>query len=208
MDSYNLINGSHATQNEFLNLKVLKSEWGFEGVLMSDWDATYDGVAAANNGLDLEMPGPRFMNAQTLLAAVKNGTVKEATIDDKLLRLFRVALRYGWLDRPQFDPAQSTYSVAARDVALKGALRSITLLKNEGHTLPLDSAKAKTIAIIGPDAWPAVVGGGGSSLADAFQPVSIVTGIANLVGPDVHVLYTRGLPRCVTSSSRHIGNLA
>ena len=73
MNSYNLINGVHATQNDFLNLKVLKGEWGFKGVLMSDWDATYDGVAAANNGLDLEMPSPRFMNAKTLLPAVKDG---------------------------------------------------------------------------------------------------------------------------------------
>jgi beta-glucosidase len=194
MDSYNLINGAHATQNDFLNLKVLKGEWGFKGVLMSDWDATYDGVAAANNGLDLEMPSPRFMNEPTLVAAVKNGTVKEATVDDKILRMFRLALRYGWLDRPQFDPADSTYSVADRPVALKGALESITLLKNDAHILPLDAAKVKTIAIIGPNAWPAVVGGGGSSQADAFQPVSIVTGIANLVGPDVHVLYSRGLP--------------
>ena len=194
MGSYNLINGVHATQNEFLNLKVLKGEWGFEGVLMSDWDATYDGVAAANNGLDLEMPSPRFMNEQTLLAAVKNGSVKEATIDDKVLRIFRVALRYGWLDRPQFDPAYSTYSEADRPTALKGALESITLLKNEGHTLPLDAAKVKTIAIIGPDAWPAVTGGGGSSEAESFEPVSIVTGIGKLVGPGTHLLYTRGLP--------------
>ena len=88
----------------------------------------------------------------------------------------------------------STYSVADRAVALHGALESITLLKNEGHLLPLDAAKIKTIAIIGPDAWPAVPGGGGSSQATAFDPVSIVTGIAKLVGPDVHVLYTRGLP--------------
>ncbi len=194
MDSYNLINGSHATQNEYLNLKVLKGEWGFSGVLMSDWDATYDGVAAANNGLDLEMPSPRFMNEQTLASAVKDGTVKEATIDDKVLRMLRVALRYGWLDRSQLDPADSTYSVADRPVALKGALESITLLKNDGHVLPLDASKVKTIAIIGPNAWPAVTGGGGSSQADAFQPVSIVTGIANLVGPDTHVLYARGLP--------------
>ena len=194
MNSYNLINGVHATQNEFLNLKVLKGEWGFKGVLMSDWDATYDGVAAANNGLDLEMPSPRFMNAKTLLAAVKNGTVKESTIDDKVLRLFRVALRYGFLDRPQFDPANSTYSVAGRPVALKGARESLTLLKNEGNILPLNAAKVKTIAIIGPDAWPAVTGGGGSSEAQAFEPVSIVTGIGNLVGPSVHVVYTRGLP--------------
>jgi len=194
MNSYNLINGSHATQNEFLNLKVLKGEWGFQGLLMSDWEATYDGVAAANNGLDLEMPAPRFMNAPTLLAAVKAGTVKEATIDDKVLRLVRLALRYGFLDRPQFDPADSAYSVANRAVALQGARESITLLKNEGHTLPLDAAKVKTIAIIGPSAWPAVVGGGGSSEAQAFEPVSILTGIANLLGPSAHVLYARGLP--------------
>ncbi len=108
MDSYNLINGAHATQNDFLNLKVLKGEWGFQGILMSDWDATYDGVAAANNGLDLEMPSPRFMNSKVLLPAVQSGAVKESTIDDKVLRILRVALRYGWLDRPQLDLGQST----------------------------------------------------------------------------------------------------
>jgi len=194
MNSYNLVNGVHATQNEYLNLKVLKGEWGFQGILMSDWDATYDGVAAANNGLDLEMPGPRFMNAKTLLAAVKDGSVKESTIDDKVVRLLREVLRYGFLDRPQFDPADSTYSVAGRAVALTGARESLTLLKNEGKILPLDPAKVKTIAIIGPDAYPAVPGGGGSSNAQAFEPVSILTGIANLAGPDVHVLYARGLP--------------
>ena len=194
MNSYNLINGVHATQNEFLNLKVLKGEWGFQGVLMSDWDATYDGVAAANNGLDLEMPSPKFMNAKNLLPAVKDGAVKESTIDDKVLRLLRTELRYGFTDRPQFDPADSTYSVSARAVALQGARESITLLKNEGHLLPLDPAKIKTIAIIGPDAWPAVVGGGGSSEATPFESASTLTGIANLLGPEAHVLYSRGLP--------------
>ena len=194
MNSYNLINGSHATQNEFLNLMVLKGEWGFKGILMSDWDATYDGVAAANNGLDLEMPSPRFMNAKTLLPAVKDGLVKEFTIDDKVLRLIRTELRYGFVDRPQFDPNDPIYSVADRAIALDGALESITLLKNEGSLLPLNPAKIKTIAIIGPNAYPAITGGGGSSEAHAFEPVSTLTGIANLLGPDVHVLYSRGLP--------------
>jgi beta-glucosidase len=194
MNSYNLANGVHATQNEFLNLKVLKGEWGFQGILMSDWDATYDGAAAANNGLDLEMPSARFMNAKALMAAVKGGSVKESTLDDKVQRLLRTVLRYGFLDRPQFDPADSTYSVADRAVALDSARESLTLLKNDGRLLPLDLAKVKTIAIIGPDAWPAVTGGGGSSEAQAFEPVSILTGIANLAGPNVHVLYARGLP--------------
>jgi beta-glucosidase len=197
MDSYNLINNVHATQNDFLNNKILKGEWGFSGVLMSDWDATYDGVGAANNGLDLEMPSPKFMNAKNLLPAVKAGTVKEATIDEKVLRLIRTELRYGFTDRPQFDPADPSYSLSGRDVALQGALESITLLKNEGHLLPLDPAKVRTIAIIGPDAWPAIPGGGGSSEATPFTSVSTVTGIANLLGPDVHVLYSRGLPDMV-----------
>lgn len=194
MNSYNLINGVHATQHDLLNNKILKGEWGFKGVLMSDWDATYDGVAAANNGLDLEMPSPKFMNAKNLLPAVKDGTLKESTIDDKILRLLRTELRYGFTERPQLDPAASTYSFDGRAVALQGALESITLLKNEGQLLPLDPKKVKTIAVIGPDAWPAVPGGGGSSEAHAFETVSTVAGIANLLGPNVHVLYSRGLP--------------
>jgi len=194
MDSYNLVNGVHSTQNDFLNLKLLKGEWGFQGVLMSDWDATYDGVAAVNNGLDLEMPSPKFMNAKNLIPAVQNGQVKESTIDEHLLRLFRTELRYGFTDRPQFDPADSTYSVADRAVALQGALESITLLKNQGNLLPLDPAKIKNIAIIGPDSYPALPGGGGSSEAHAFEPVSILTGIANLLGPGAHVFYSAGMP--------------
>ena len=194
MDSYNLVNGVHSTQNDFLNLKLLRGEWGFQGVLMSDWDATYDGVAAVNNGLDLEMPSPKFMNAKNLVPAVQSGQVKESTINEHLLRLFRTELRYGFTDRPQFDPADSTYSVRDRSVALQGALESITLLKNEGNLLPLDPHKVKSIAIIGPDAYPAVTGGGGSSEAHAFEPVSIVTGIANLLGPDVHIFYSAGIP--------------
>jgi beta-glucosidase len=194
MDSYNLVNGVHSTQNDFLNLKVLKGEWGFQGLLMSDWDATYDAVAACNNGLDLEMPGPKFMNARNLVPAVQAGQVKESTIDEHVLRLLRAELRYGFTTRPQFDPAYSTYSVADRPLALEEALESITLLRNEGKLLPLDPAKIRNIAIIGPNAWPAVTGGGGSSHATPFEPVSIVTGIANLLGPDAHVFYSATMP--------------
>src|SRR5580658_8733548 len=118
MNSYNLVNGDHATQNKFLNLDVLKGDWGFKGILMSDWDATYSTVGAANNGLDLEMPGPRFMNPKALLAAIQTGSIKESTIDEKLLRIFRTELRYSFPDRPQFDPSDSSYSVADRAVAL------------------------------------------------------------------------------------------
>jgi beta-glucosidase len=194
MSAYNLVDGVHATQSGALNLRLLKGEWAFRGILMSDWDATYDSVGACNNGLDLEMPSPRFMNAPALAPAVSDGRVKESTIDDKVMRLLRTALRYGFLHRPPFDPEVSTYSVADRSIALEGARESLTLLRNEGHLLPLDATKIRTLAIIGPNAYPAVTGGGGSAWTRPFEPVSTLAAIANLVGPSVHVLYDPGLP--------------
>lgn len=198
MDSYNMLHGVHSTQNYDLNTRLLKQEWSFRGLLMSDWDATYDGVAAANSGMDLEMPSPKFMNEQTLLPAVRSGKVSEATIDDKLIRLFRVALRYGWIGpnaRPQQMDALPLYSVADRAIALQGARESLTLLKNDHHFLPFTATRVKTIAVIGPDAYPAIPGGGGSSHATAFDPVSLLTGLANAANSaGIHVLYARGLP--------------
>jgi beta-glucosidase len=76
MDSYNLINGAHATQNGRFNVDILRKQWGFDGIVMSDWRSTYDGVAAANNGLDLEMPTGEFMNRKNLLPAIQDGRVK------------------------------------------------------------------------------------------------------------------------------------
>src|SRR5208282_5917254 len=81
-----------------------------------------------------------------------------------------------------------------RPLALEEALESITLLKNQENLLPLDSAKIKNIAVIGPNVYPAVTGGGGSSEAHAFEPVSILTGITSLLGSDVHVFYSPGMP--------------
>jgi beta-glucosidase len=194
MNAYNLVNGEHATQNRLLNLDILKGEWGFGGLLMSDWDATYDSIAAANHGLDLEMPSARFLNAAALIPAIDHGLVTRSTIDDKVLRLLRICLRYGFLDRAQELPAESAYSVADRGIALRGALESMTLLKNDGPLLPLDRRQIKTIAVIGPNAYPAVTGGGGSAHTQPFEPVSALTGIANFLGADVRVLYDPGLP--------------
>ena len=104
MASYNLVNGVHMTQNDFLNIEVAKKDWGFDGIIMSDWDATYDGVAAANGGLDLEMPSGKFMNRETLLPAIQAGKVSLATIDDKVRRILRTAIRFGWLDRDADRP--------------------------------------------------------------------------------------------------------
>jgi beta-glucosidase len=87
MDSYNLINGVHATQNGYFNTEILRKQWGFEGILMSDWRSTYDGVAAANGGLDLEMLTGEFMNRASLLPAVQDGRVKQEVIDEKIRHL-------------------------------------------------------------------------------------------------------------------------
>src|SRR5579862_5636842 len=109
MDSYNFTNGQHMTQNPHFNIDVARKEWGFRGVMMSDWDATYDGVAAANGGLDLEMPKGAFMNAKNLLPAIKDGRVKTSTIDEKIAHILETAIRFGWLDRPQTDLSLPVY---------------------------------------------------------------------------------------------------
>jgi beta-glucosidase len=194
MDSYNLINGQHATQDGFLNNDVVKKEWGFEGLIMSDWDATYDGVAAANGGLDLEMPAGKFMNRANLLPAVKAGKVSEATIDDKVRRILRTAIRFGWLDHDQTDLSVPMYNVKGGEVALEAARSSMVLLKNDGNLLPLDKTKVKTIAVIGPDAYPAPVVGGGSAGVRPFGAVSYLEGIANYLGSGATVYYDRGVP--------------
>jgi beta-glucosidase len=194
MDSYNLTNGLHMTQNGYLNTDVAKKEWGFEGIMMSDWDATYDGVAAANGGLDLEMPRGKFMNRATLLPAVKAGTVSEATIDDKVRRILRTAIQFGWLDRDQTDLSISLLNIAGNQTALEAARSGMVLLKNDGNLLPLEKGSIKSIAIIGPDAYPAQPGGGGSAEAKPFTPVSYLEGIKKYLGDGAKVYYEPGLP--------------
>src|SRR5207244_5633724 len=110
MDSYNLTNGSHLTQHSYLNTDVAKKEWGFDGIMMSDWFATYDAVAAANGGMDLEMPSGAHFNRDNLLPAIQQGKVSVAMIDDKVRRILRTAIRFGWLDRDQTDRTIPRYN--------------------------------------------------------------------------------------------------
>lgn len=190
MDAYNLVNGVHMTQNVYLNNQILKKEWGFDGILMSDWDATHNGVAAANGGLDLEMPSGKFMNRQTLIPAVRKGSVSVEIIDDKDRRILGKVIEFGFLDRPQPDLSVPLYSQEGREAALEAARDSMVLLKNSGGVLPLDRTKLKTVAVFGADAYPAIVGGGGSSVTKPFNTVSYLEGISNYLGTRVKVLYT------------------
>jgi beta-glucosidase len=194
MDSYNLTNGTHMTQNGLFNTDLVKKEWMFPGIVVSDWDATYDGVAAANSGLDLEMPSGKFMNRATLLPAIKAGTVSEATIDDKVRRILRTAIRFGWLDHDQTDLSVSLFNAAGDQVALEAARSGLVLLKNNGNLLPLQKGSIKSIAVIGPDAHPAQPAGGGSAEAVPFTPVSVLEGIAHYLGDTAKVYYSRGIP--------------
>src|SRR5271165_476410 len=194
MDSYNLTNGVHMTENGYLNTDVAKKDWGFTGILMSDWDSTYDGVAAANGGLDLEMPSGKFMNRATLLPAVQSGKVSQATIDDKVRRILRTAIQFGWLDRDQTDASIPKLNPEGRQVALEAARAGMVLLKNDGNLLPFEKGKLHSIAVIGPDAYPAQPGGGGSAEAKPFTPVSYVEGVANYLGGGAKIYYDPGLP--------------
>jgi beta-glucosidase len=194
MDAYNLVNGVHMTQHDYLNNKILKKEWGFDGILMSDWEATHDGIAAANGGLDLEMPYGKFMNKETLLAAVKEGKVSVSTIDDKARRILRKTIEFGFLEEPQTDNSIPLYNQQGRQVALQEAREGMVLLKNAGSLLPLNKSKLKTVAVFGPDAFPAVAGGGGSSQTTPFSAVSFLEGISNYLGNDVKVLYPIDIP--------------
>ena len=193
MDSYNLVNGEHMTQNGYMNNEILKKEWGFKGVLMSDWDATYDGVAAANNGLDLEMPSGRFMNRANLLPALQSGKVSEETINDKVRRILRVEFEFGWPDRDQQEASIPLYNLQGREVALQAAREGIVLLKNEGTVLPLKNASAKKIALIGPGAHPAVPVGGGSAQVVPFHGVSFIEGLSNALGTRAGVTSGNGV---------------
>src|SRR5882672_7408116 len=194
MDSYNLTNGTHLSQSGYLNTDIAKNEWGFKGLIMSDWTSTYDGVGAANGGLDLEMPSGAFMNRQTLLPAIQQGKVTAATIDDKVRRILRTAIQFGWLDREQTDLSIPRYNQQGRTVALEAARESQVLLKNEGGLLPLSKAKIKSVAIIGPDAHPAVPVGGGSARVEPFAATSYLQGLSNYLGTAVQVYYARGVP--------------
>ncbi len=194
MNSYNLLNGTHATQNDHLNNQITKGEWKFDGIIMSDWDATYDGVAAAKGGLDLEMPSARFMNRETLLAAVKDGRVPVSVIDDKVRRILRQAALFGWLDREQTDKSIAADNPDSSKAALDAALGAIVLLKNERGILPLNKSKLKTVAVIGPNAAAGMTGGGGSSRVHPIHTTTFLQGIQQYLGSSVKVVHAAGIP--------------
>lgn len=197
MDSYNITNGEHMTQNGHLNIEVAKGQWHFPGVIMSDWVSTYDTAASVKGGLDLEMPFGVYYSPEKLLPLLKDGTITQAELDEKVRRILRVAADFGWLDRPQMDTNIPRYNMAGRAASLQAALEGAVLLKNANNALPLDKRTLKTIAVIGPTATQTVTTGGGSGEVVSFANTNLLVGVSNYldqqVGDQTKVLYARGL---------------
>jgi len=192
MCSYNRINGVYASENSWLLTEVLKKEWGFAGLVMSDWFAVHGTAPVANAGLDLEMPGPALWFGRKLVKAVRQGEVAEKTIDDKVRRILRVMLRTGALDAR--IKAGNLKSIPAHEkLARAAAEESITLLKNEKNVLPLKKS-IKSIAVIGPLAAKASVQGGGSAAVVPYYTVAPLEALKNKLGRKVKITYELGCP--------------
>ena len=201
MTGYNPLNGVYCTENKYL-IDILKKEWGFKGILMSDWACTYSADKAANNGLDLEMGSNDWFIKEKLLPLIKQGVVTEETINEKIRRIYGTCIEMGFFDRPQTDTSIPTYNQKANRMAYEAAKEGIILLKNEDHILPLK--KVTKIAVIGPNACHNLVtdryndvsgityGGGGSSKVHPWHVTSILQGIEREY-PDAEIFYAEGI---------------
>ncbi|MFA6469904.1 MAG: glycoside hydrolase family 3 C-terminal domain-containing protein [Bacteroidota bacterium] len=195
MCAYNKLNGPFCSENEMLLNTVLKNEWKFDGLVMSDWGAVHSTEGVATYGLDLEMPGGDFLTKEKLLPLIKEGKVKESTIDDKIKRILRVITRMGYLDKTPDVPQAN--APEHRAVALDVARAGIVLLKNgqlanQSKTLlPLEPAAIKSIAVIGPNAEVLRTGGGGSSMVVPAFNESPLDGI-NKAFPNATVSFAIG----------------
>ncbi len=193
MASYNRVNGTYASENPTLLTGILKTEWGYDGVVVSDWGAVHSTAPAANAGLDLEMPGPPRWFGEKLRKAVKDGEVSEARIDDAARRILRFILRTGALDGRLAGHGE-VLSDNHRAIAREAAEEGIVLLKNDGNLLPLDAASITTLAVIGPTVENFRVQGDGSSRVYSTRPVAVLENLLRqFPGRVVSLSYSDGV---------------
>jgi len=192
MAAYNSVNGATMTANSPLLRDLLKGEWEFPGVVVSDWSATTSTVPSAAAGLDLVMPGPHGPWGDKLVAAVRAGKVDEAAIDDKVARLLTLARRVGALNG--YVEGNGSGHVAAPHSALieptllrEVATRSFVLLKNEGGLLPMPAGRVDRIALIGPNAIDPQLQGGGSVRVHAVRRPGIADALRDAIDAQVTV---------------------
>jgi len=193
MGSYNKYLKVHACHSDVLLNQILKKEWGFDGLVVSDWGGVHDTVEAANGGMDLEMGSGRnwdeFKFGRPLREAIAAGKVPLATLDDKVRRILRVSLRTGSLDGHEEGSINTPAHQAA---ALRIAEKSLVLLQNRDGLLPLDLAKVRSIAVIGENATRKHAHGGQSSELKAFYEVTPLEGILRQVTPGTNVSFSAG----------------
>ena len=205
MASYNKFRGQWAAQNNYLLNQILKKEWGFKGLVMSDWDAVHNTMQALWNGMDLEMgtdlhmlPNPdysKFFLGDTVIALVRSGRFPEYQLNEKVRRILYVMFKTGMIDGK--IKAGEYNTKAHQETAAKVAEEGIVLLKNaslpgqENKTLPL-SKSLKSIAVIGYNAERKQSMGGGSSQIRAFYEITPLEGIRKLVGKSVTINYAKG----------------
>jgi beta-glucosidase len=193
MCSYPRINGVYSSENRWLLTDLLKKEWGFEGLVMSDWFAVHSTAPSANSGLDLEMPGPALWFGEKLLKAVNNGEVPENQIDDMVGRTLGVMLRAGAMENKRTAAAKIKSAPEHEKLAREAAEESITLLKNERNVLPFKQS-IKSLAVIGPNAAKASIQGGGSAGVTPFYTVPPLEALNNRLCGKVNISYELGCP--------------
>ena len=182
MSAYNGVNGSPMAANGRLQDDILKGEWGFDGVVVSDWRAARSTVGAALGGLDIAMPQLENPWGAALVEAVRSGEVPEAVIDEKVRRVLRLAVRVGAFS----DLPEVAGKLDGDRVAREVAARSFVLARNENYTLPLEAAGLTRVAVIGALAMDARVLGGGSAQVSPPHTISPLEGLARaLSGVDV-----------------------
>jgi beta-glucosidase-like glycosyl hydrolase len=205
MPSYNEIDGIPSHANRWMLRDVLRGEWGFDGTIVSDWQAisqlagrhrvAADAADAARQALaatvDVELPDVE--SYPTLVGQVRQGTVPEAAINDAVRRLLRAKLELGLFEDPTVDLARAEHlsgSAASRPLALEAARQAIVLLQNRGGRLPLQAAQARRVAVIGPHAAEVLLGGYSGA---PRHSVSILEGIRRRLGAGATVKHAEGV---------------
>lgn len=197
MGAYNKINGYHCCENKNLLDLILRYEWGFDGVVISDWGGVHKSKEAAECSMDLEMSVfPDFENykfANPLKELVQSGEVSEDRIDDKVRNILRMMYRLKMIGKQKENRKAGAYNAPEhRDVTLRTAEESMILLKNEKNTLPLDAKKIKKLVVIGQNAAKIHSDGGGSAEIKALYEICPLMGLKMYLGGNVQIEYVKG----------------
>lgn len=190
MSGYNKVNGVFAGDHPQLLNGILKEEWGFNGIVMSDWFANHS-VSSVESGLDLEMPGPTRERGEKLVQAVQSGQVSAEAVKESARRVLRLIARVGAFDDPIIPDEQALDRPEHRALIRQAGADGIVLLKNDG-VLPLDKNALTSLAVIGPNAKTAQIMGGGSAQVNAHYRISPLEGITSQAGEAVEIGYEPG----------------